>query len=189
MLVAHFLDGDQRAFDDLYRRHAAAVGRRMQRVFGNRTDAEDMVQATFLQVHRSLARYDDRYEFGAWLHGIAFRVAGHELRARRRRFWQKIGFMEDASTQAHDPSAESAVHARAQQGQLMNIMYQALAGLSPDQRIAYTMHEIDDMGLTEIGEATGASPQAVYARVNSARKKVRKRLDAWRREQERRMGR
>lgn len=62
--------------------------------------------------------------------------------------------------------------------ELADLLYQAMDRLSPDKRIAYAMHEFEDMGVSEIARIVGASPQTVWARVESARKQIQKRLAA-----------
>jgi RNA polymerase sigma factor (sigma-70 family) len=48
--------------------------------------------------------------------------------------------------------------------------------LPPRQRIAFALHDMEGLGITEIAEIVGASPQTVWARVRSARKRLRKRF-------------
>ena len=55
------------------------------RVCGNRADAEDLVQETFLQAYRNLESFEGRSEFSTWLYTIASRIC---FRKRRRRAGQ-----------------------------------------------------------------------------------------------------
>ena len=61
-LVRRVLDGDTAAFTMLVDRHAAACTRFAMRMLGNREDAEDAVQDSFLRAYRSLARYEEPRE-------------------------------------------------------------------------------------------------------------------------------
>jgi RNA polymerase sigma-70 factor (ECF subfamily) len=54
------------------------------RVTGNKQDAEDVVQETFLRTHRELHRFELRAGVGTWLYRIAVNSAVDHLRSRRR---------------------------------------------------------------------------------------------------------
>src|SRR6202046_1088945 len=94
--------GNRDAFRVLVERHATAVFRLAYRMTGNETDAEDMVQETFLRAWREIRRFDGRASFGTWLHRICANRTVDFLRARNR--WQPAltsgGDNPDAE---HDP--------------------------------------------------------------------------------------
>ena len=66
----------ERAFAALVERHGAGVLRVCRGVLGDSHDAEDAFQATFLVLARRAGTIRDRDAVGAWLMGVAFRVAG-----------------------------------------------------------------------------------------------------------------
>src|SRR5579864_2654946 len=78
--------GDRDAFRVLVERHAPAVFRLAYRMTGNETDAEDMVQETFLRAWREIPRFDGRAAFSTWLHRICANRTVDFLRSRNR--WQ-----------------------------------------------------------------------------------------------------
>src|SRR5215831_13274017 len=89
MLVRRVLEGDTAAFTTLVDRHAAACTRFATRMLGNREDAEDATQETFLRAYRSLARYEDRQAFRTWLFQILInrcRTAAVRRQRRHRMF-------------------------------------------------------------------------------------------------------
>jgi RNA polymerase sigma-70 factor (ECF subfamily) len=170
-LVARVLDGDDSAFAELYHRHQPVLSRRVYRVLGHLPDVEDVLQVTFVEAYRSLPRYQPDRPFAPWLSGIAFRQVASHLRRARRRAWLRFG--EEA-----DPIDRSVVSSeeRAIQRQLLALLYQALDSLPAKKRIAFSLHALEGLGFTEIGEMVGASPQTVRARVLSARKKILERF-------------
>lgn len=174
ILVARVLAGDDAAFVLLYRRHAAPVAARLRGILGRPADAEDMLQATFLEVHRSLARYQPEREFGGWVHGIAMNVVRRFLRARSRRWWQwsETPHNLEITAETSDPSAEIL----SMRAQLARQMYRAMDDLPVGMRLAFTLHEVEGLGLAEIGATLGVSPQAVWAQVQRARKRLQKHL-------------
>lgn len=64
-------DGDAQAFAELVRRHQAAVFNVAYRMTGNRRDAEDVTQETFLRAYRAFYRFDPERPLAPWLKRIA----------------------------------------------------------------------------------------------------------------------
>ncbi len=74
-LVARVLEGDNRAFEYLFNRYRDAINRLfVQRLGGSSTsatEADDLLQETFVKVYVNLHCYNPRYTFGQWLYTIA----------------------------------------------------------------------------------------------------------------------
>ena len=78
--------GDRRAFELLYRRHAARIHRLCLRLTGHRETAEECVQDAFVSAWRALPGFEVRSAFSTWLH----RIAVNAVLARRRGLAQKF---------------------------------------------------------------------------------------------------
>jgi len=83
--VALARDGDSEAFRVLVERHSRAVFRLAHRMTGNASDAEDVVQDTFLKAYKQLGRFESRANFATWLHRIAVNCSIDLIRARPHR--------------------------------------------------------------------------------------------------------
>lgn len=83
-LLARIADGDAGAFAALYDRHAPRLLGFLTRMLGERAEAEDVLQVTFLQVWRRAVQFDPgRAGAAAWLHVVARSRATDVLRRRR----------------------------------------------------------------------------------------------------------
>src|SRR5438105_3268468 len=68
--VQRVLSGDVDAYAKLVDRYYDRCARFAIRMLGNRDDAEDALQSTFLRAYRALGRYQERDRFSAWLYRI-----------------------------------------------------------------------------------------------------------------------
>src|SRR5688500_17673318 len=83
--VALARDGDSEAFRALVERHSRAIYRLAHRMTGNPSDAEDVVQETFLRAFKQLGRFESRANFGTLLHRIAVNCSIDLIRSRPHR--------------------------------------------------------------------------------------------------------
>src|SRR5215831_7113074 len=110
--VSRARGGDADAFRLLVDRHSTAVFRVAYRMTGNEHDADDVVQETLLRAYRQLARFEERANFGTWLHRIAINCSLDLLRARGRADKHYGGDPEEAEL-------TGAVKSEAQQDRLL----------------------------------------------------------------------
>jgi RNA polymerase sigma-70 factor, ECF subfamily len=155
-------------------RHSRGVFRLAFRMTGNEHDAEDVVQETFLKAYRKLAGFEERAQFGSWLHRIAANCAYDLLRTRVRqddRLDRTEGPEGDRTltVPADDPSPERLVAG----GEVRRRLRAALARLSALERSAFTLRHVEGMSIAEISRAldldTSAAKQSVFRAVRKLR--------------------
>src|SRR3990170_1843713 len=83
-VVAAFLAGEERAFQELVERYQTRLLNFVFRTIGDRDRAEDLVQEVFIRVYRHLHRFDRSKKFSTWVYTIAGNLAKNELRNRSR---------------------------------------------------------------------------------------------------------
>src|SRR5438067_9556360 len=83
-VVSRARSGDPDAFRLLVERHSQPIFRVAYRMTGNEHDADDVVQETFLRAYRQIDSFEERANFGTWLHRIAINCSLDLLRARGR---------------------------------------------------------------------------------------------------------
>jgi RNA polymerase sigma-70 factor (ECF subfamily) len=162
--------GDPEAFAQLYARYVQPLLRLMMRQQRCKDDAHDLVQHTFLQVHRARADYDPSRRFRPWLYAIALNLSREALRRRKRKptVWNEApGVPEPISD---GPAPEQAQVARAVRG--------AIETLPPDQREIIELHWFDGLTFTEIAQCLGIPANTAKVRAHRGYQRLRARLDA-----------
>lgn len=84
-LVQRFQQGDKGAFDELVTRHLPNTYRLFLRMAGDRMEADDLCQETYIRVHRGLKSFRLESSFSTWLYRISINVANSFFRKRRLR--------------------------------------------------------------------------------------------------------
>ena len=173
-VVARARRGDTEAFRVLVEGHSRDVFRLAFRLTGNEHDAEDVVQETFWKAYRKLDAFEERAQFGSWVHRIAANCAYDLLRARARRDdrLERGEGVEDDRTlavAAGDPSPERLVAG----GEIRRRLRAALARLSALERSAFTLRHVEGMSIAEISRAldldTSAAKQSIFRAVRKLR--------------------
>lgn len=169
--------GDPDAFHVLVERHATAVFRLAYRMTGNETDAEDMVQETFLRAWREIRRFDGRASFGTWLHRICANRTVDFLRSRNR--WQPAASTGDGE---HDPFRDMPTELpsperAARSAEASALLAPALASLTGIERAAFVLRHYEGLPIDEIAGALGVKPGAARHSVFRAVRKLRRALE------------
>ncbi|CAM3354632.1 sigma-70 family RNA polymerase sigma factor [Deinococcus deserti] len=153
---------DERAFEELVRRHAASVHRLAASTVGPGA-ADDVVQEVFISVHQNLKGFRGEASFSTWLHRITLNACARALRTRATLA------LDDGPELAapHDPVRAS------EQAQLRARLAAGLQSLSAEQREALTLREIAGLDYAEIAAVTGTELGTVKSRINRGRAALR----------------
>jgi RNA polymerase sigma factor (sigma-70 family) len=168
-LVAACAAGDQAALGLLYDRHQAIVWRFAARLSGPR-DADDVVQSTFLEAWRSAPRFQARSGVRTWLLGIA-----HNLLRRQRRdhVRQRAAFAVLEAAEPPPRSPEGAWQDRL----LVERVEVALMALTPEQRAAFVLCDLEGLKGVEAARVLDVRPGTLWRRLFDARRALRRALE------------
>lgn len=150
-----------------YRAHLQAVA---YRLLGSWTEAEDVVQETWLRLHRSDTTQIEN--LGGWLTTAASRICLDMLRSRKARREDFDGdpassIQRDAG-ERHNPEREAVLADSVGLALLV-----VLNRLSPVERVAFVLHDIFAMPFSELALMVGKSEPAARKLASRARQKVR----------------
>ena len=164
-LVILLKNGEQAAFERLYRRHAGFAINLAVRVQGSTTDVEDLVHDAFLKTHERVADLREPAAFRSWLGSIVVMLVRGRL--RRRRLLGNLGLQQgDAIDLDALASAEASPEQRAQLAQV----YALLQTLPTDERIAWTLRVLEHHPLDQVAELSGCSLATAKRRVSRAQR-------------------
>jgi RNA polymerase sigma-70 factor, ECF subfamily len=163
--------GDLSALGTLYDRHARDVWRVLERVMQGSGDVEDVLHATFLNLHRIASSFDGRApSCRNWLYGVATRLALRHGRGLRRFAAMLSRF--GAAQQLSRVSPESEASGREELGRLE----EALSALSPKKRAVFVLIECEGLSHAEVSETLGIPLPTVRTRLFGAKEKLREAL-------------
>ena len=157
--------GDERAFETIVQMYQTPLFNYVARVLGgDRALAEDICQEVFIRVHRSLARFDHRCLFTTWLFQVAKHRVVDELRARERRGRPTVELSSAPQLYLSVPPAEPI--------ESMEAVWEAIAGLSLDLKMALLLRDVVGLSYAEIAEALETTLATVKWRIYKARETV-----------------
>ncbi|MEX0691234.1 MAG: sigma-70 family RNA polymerase sigma factor [Gemmatimonadales bacterium] len=172
-VVAAYLAGDRRAFDELVERYQRRLLNFVYRTIGDRERGEDLVQEVFIRVHRHLHRFDQSKKFSTWIYTIASNLAKNELRNRSRNplvLFQTIKKNWDAD---HRPlqfeDTQSKPDDMFRKRHLKELVDWAVAQLPEHHRMVFVLRELEGKSYEEIAEITDCNLGTVKSRLNRAR--------------------
>lgn len=176
MTVSRARSGDAEAFRLLVEQHSRTIFRVAYRMTGNEHDADDVVQETFLKAYRQLGRFEERANFGTWLHRIAINCSLDLLRLRGRHDRHRVSDEDDmmsSTIETTDPRPDRLLLS----AELQKHVVAALDRLSGNERTAFVLRHFEGMPVDEIGRALGIQVNAAKHTIFRAVRKLRDSLE------------
>lgn len=179
-LVARATSGDEAAFESLVERHQHRAYGLARRLVGSESDAQDVLQESFLSVYRKLRSFRGESRFSTWLYRIVTNAALMHLRARSRRPLEPLdGFLPrfdgDGRHVGEPAELEAAAHA-AERLDRQALAERAQAGVErlPElYRTAFVLRDLEELTTAEVADLLGVGADVVRQRVHRARLMLR----------------
>jgi RNA polymerase sigma-70 factor (ECF subfamily) len=170
-LAALARGGDEAAFASLVRRHQGGVRRCAARILGDDEEARDIAQLAFVRAWENLGRYDSTWSFSTWLYRIATNLAIDVLRSRDSRERTHANHLRLVGDSV-GPSAPRDLA----EGEVRRIFAELAVTLTPAQRAAFVLREVEGLATAEVAEAMGCSEATVRNHIFQARATLRREL-------------
>ena len=178
-LVVAAKNGDEQAFETLFRRYQRktfAVVLRYTRVV---EDAEDIVQQSFYKAFVHLCQFQGESSFSTWLTRIAINEALMFLRsigAVRTMSIEESSEREEPSNALEVPDSSLDPETRYARQEEVQILRQALGNLRPQMRKAIQLRDLEELSTEEAARRMGLSAVSLKTKLFHARKKLREKL-------------
>jgi RNA polymerase sigma-70 factor (ECF subfamily) len=178
-LAARAASGDGHAFEELVTRYQARMFRLACRMTSE-ADAPDILQDTFLQVHRHLAEFRGASKFGTWLYRIATNTCLMHRRSASRRPADSLEMymprFDGSGGHAGTPDelrVVSRIDDLIDQATLAAKAREAIGRLPDLYRDAFVLRDLEGLATTEVAEALGIDSATVRQRAHRARLMLR----------------
>lgn len=166
-LMLAFGRGDEAAFDRLFSRWGGRLLGYLQRLVADAATAEELVQETFLRVHRARRRYRAEARFSTWLYRIGTNLALNELRRPRQRRPHASTDDDEAPLPLVAGGSGPELHAQARLA--VKDVARALDALPERQRAALWLSAVEGLSYAEVASALDTSTRSVKSLVHRGR--------------------
>lgn len=171
-LVAATRRGDDRAFEELFRRYQGRVAGYVARMVGCREHAEEITQDAFISALRRLRVSDQRIAFKPWIYGIARNGAIDHIRARSRRA-PEVGYDQvEAFAEPVATPAAVAPDAAVESKQALSDLQGAFGGLSDAHHQILVLRELEGLSYDQLGNRLGMTRSQVESTLFRARRRL-----------------
>jgi RNA polymerase sigma-70 factor (ECF subfamily) len=180
-LVERAKSGDQLAFRVIMERHNRRLYRVARAVLKDDTEAEDVVQETYLRAFSNLSKFRGESSLTTWLTRIALNEAlGRKRKQRATVTLESVERVQETSAQIiqfpamnteTDPERSAAQH------EIRKLLERAMDALPEPFRVVFVMRDVEEMSIEETALHLGIRPETVKTRLHRARRMLRQSLD------------
>ena len=175
VLVAAAKSGDHLAFVELWTRHSNSAFKIAYRIMGNRDDAEDAFQDTWMRAYMHLNTFDGRAQFSTWLGRIVINSSLMILRKKHSHPETSMEITDDDTVQHWDIADRAKnVEELYARHESVERLRRAIRCLTPPLRSVVEFYQANDSSLNDLAEFAGISVAATKSRLYRAKKTLRK---------------
>lgn len=181
-LVERAKAGDTKAFEELVKKTKDKIYNLGLKFFGNKEDAADLLQETYIKAYESLPSFEGRSSFSTWLYRIATNFALMKLRKEK---YKKISIDEIKKTadstynniDISDWTNNPYFHYRNEE--LREILYSAINSLPPRYKTIFILHDIEGLSVEEVAKILSLSIPTTKTRIHRSRLYLREKLSEY----------
>ncbi len=169
-----FQSGTVEAYNILVNRYSERLMHYLFGFLGDKKRCEDLLQETFLRVHRNRHAYQRIAKFSTWLYTIAGNLARSEYRKQKRRHMHSIQAWSRENEEYEMPLPDETFLPDKQTERALQDEHiqEALGSLSSNYREIVILRDIQQLSYSEIAQITGLPMGTVKSRINRGRSKL-----------------
>lgn len=180
--IEALLAGDEKAFEHLVVAESPRLFRVIMRILNNESEAESVLQETFLQAYQGLGSFRKESKFTTWLYAIGINLARASLRKTKR-----ISALDDHDVDRMQPTFNRGMFAQtfekwdpqqiAEKSERHRIVHEAIDKLPDDYKTVVILRDIEEHSTEDVAKMLNISGGAVRVRLHRARQALRTMLD------------
>ena len=169
-LVKAYQSGTPDAYEEIYRLTHKKLMKKLSRIVRNRTDAEDILQDTYLAIYKKLSGMKQPESFEPWSSKIAVNKGLSYLRKEKPAMVREVPYPEPG-TKEESYLSEKNKHLIT--AEMKSVLNQNLARLEPEERAVLVLLAYEQVTPPEIARIMEMPEQDVKDRIASARLKLK----------------
>jgi RNA polymerase sigma factor (sigma-70 family) len=170
-LVERCKNGDTLSYKELYQRYATAMFNTCLRVLNNVTEAEDVLQESFIEAFKNLSSFEYRSSFGGWLKQICINRSINELKKR------KINWVEIEKTDTYNQPEETVIDENDTRLKVESVK-KAIMELPDGYRTVLNLYLLEGYDHEEIAEILNVAESTVRSQYMRGKQKLVQLLNA-----------
>ena len=178
ILVRDLKNGEEGAFRYLVDQYQDKVYNTCISFVKNPDDADDLSQEVFIEVYNSIHKFKEESKLSTWIYRISVNKSLQYIRKmkRKKRFGFLIGIGDEGKL--NDPAKLDFNHPgiMAENKEKAAILFQAIEKLPDNQRIAFTLHKLEDLSYDQISEIMQKSLSSIESLMHRAKVNLKKEL-------------
>jgi RNA polymerase sigma-70 factor (ECF subfamily) len=166
--IEQILAGNSNAFSFIVDRHKNKAFNLAFRICGNREEAEEIAQDSFLKAYRSLTSFKMKSSFATWFYRIVYNTSISNVRLKKKGILSLEDFPADATDFIGGNTSEDEAESE-YRNSLINF---ALQKISEEERGLVSLFYYEEMSTDEISDVTGISKSNIKVKLFRARQKM-----------------
>ena len=166
--IEQILAGNNNSFSFIVERHKDKAFNLAFRICGNREEAEELAQDSFIKAYRSLRTFRMKSSFATWLYRIVYNTSISHVRIKKKGVLSLDDFPADATDFIGSNTNEEEAE-REYRASLVNF---ALQKINEEERALVSLYYYEDMSTEEMAEVTGLSKSNIKVKLFRARQKM-----------------
>jgi len=178
-LIQDLRNGNEQAFKTLVETYQDLVYNTAIGIVQNAQDAEDVAQEVFIRIFRSINSFKGESKLSTWIYRITTSCALDLIRSRKSK--KRFAFLQRLFGDNNEPVYEvpDFNHPGIALDQKENAarLFKAIDQLPENQKVAFTLHKLEDLSYLEISEVMQTSVSAVESLMHRAKQNLKKILE------------
>lgn len=181
-LIEKLIQRDEKAFKSFFDHYKQKVYNTAAGFLTNTEEAEDITQEVFIQVFRSIKHFKKNSQLSTWIYRITVTKCLDLLRKKKAK--KRIAFITDIFEKNDIDKKESFVNyehpgVETDRIELSARLFREIDKLPENQRIAFVLNKVEQLGYREISEIMDTSVPAVESLISRAKANLKKRLEKY----------